>query len=171
MTNARKKIRGLKRKSRNLENRIISYTEFFPEEEDRYWHLHLPCRSNLIDSIKTPFSLRRSIIQLLIDRTNHLINSRSEELELGYAHVLLALNFPNLWNSQIIVFYDQEYFRNFFDRNSPSQLWTKLPSTRDIIREWKLNLPPSLDVVGYKEDISDEEFEYSGELWFIGELD
>jgi hypothetical protein len=75
MTNAGKKVRGLKRKSRNLRNRIISYTEFFPEEEDRYWHLHLPCSNTLIDSIKTPFSFRRSIIQLLIDRTNHLIKA------------------------------------------------------------------------------------------------
>jgi len=51
-----KKIRGIKRKFKQMIERIDEYAEEFPTEEfqNGYWHLHLPVAQDFIDSCKTP---------------------------------------------------------------------------------------------------------------------
>nr|WP_275579660.1 DUF3916 domain-containing protein [Lysinibacillus composti] len=40
------------------------------------------------------------------------------------------------------------------------------------IVEWRINIPSDMNVLGFKEEISDEDGEiYNRDLWFIGELD
>ena len=46
-----KKIRGLKRKTKNMIKRIEQETEVFPVEfYNGYWHLHLPVSQSFISS-------------------------------------------------------------------------------------------------------------------------
>ena len=52
-----KKVRGLKRRYKEIENIIIEQTETVPEPSKcglGYWHLHLPWGQDYIMSRKTP---------------------------------------------------------------------------------------------------------------------
>ena len=99
----RKKVRGLRRKCSAMIKGIEEYTKEFPQKNDRdYWHLHLPVAKAFIDSLKTPRSVRRLCIQTLIEQTNHLINIRQDEGT--FTRIVGAINLPELWDSQIIVF-------------------------------------------------------------------
>ncbi len=95
-----------------MKRRIDNLTENFSIDNDRYWHMHLPVSQAFIDSPKTPHAIKRDCIQLLIDRVEHLISIRPPSNRNN--KVLAAIDLPDLFGSQIIIFYDEEYYKSFF---------------------------------------------------------
>ena len=167
----RKKIRGKSRKFKDMEARLIEYTSKFPEIDLKhgYWHLHIPTSKVFLDSYKTPVSLRRKFIKLMIERVEFLINNKVQaDIPV---RVVACISLPSLWDSQIIVFFCDDYYNRFFDRNTDYQRWIPLSKERDICKEWNLSVVSPMEIKGYKEVINDDDFSYEGELWFIGELD
>ncbi|MCF8566231.1 DUF3916 domain-containing protein [Alicyclobacillus tolerans] len=164
-----KKIRGIKRKTNNMVRSIEELTEEFPSDFYRgFWHIHLPVAKSFIDSEKTPKSIRHLCIQTLVERTQHLISIKPDLPDV--TRVVAAIELPNLWDSQIIVFYGNQHFDGFFDRNDESQKWTPLSETRNIADEWGLSIPHEMSIMGVKEVLTDEDYVHEGEIWFIGEL-
>ena len=150
---------------------IVVQTQTFPEGDRPdcgYWHLHLPVAQAFIDSTKTPSSIRRLCMQTLIDRVEHLRNIKQKPHRKSRAVACLTL--PNLWDSQLIVFFSEEYFSNFFRRNSPDQKWEELQSDRSITKEINLTISKDLTEKGYLEHNNDENWGSPGEIWFVGEL-
>jgi hypothetical protein len=163
----KKKIRGARRKYNVFANRLKHYTEYFPDtEDDTYWHIHMPCSDILLNSPKSPSFVKVGCANIIIERTKHLINIRPKSMEA--TKIVGVINLYNLWSSQIIIFYDTEYFNQFFQRDSEYQKWIPIPTDykRYFLRDIK-----DLSVKGFKEIIKDEDYEYNGELWFVGELD
>ena len=164
------KVRGCKRKSNNMIERIVENTLEFPTEfYNGYWHLPLLVVQDFIDSDKTPEKIKRLRIQMLLDRAEHLIDMKPNDKE--KYRVVVVVKFPSLWGSQIIIFKGDSHFRNFFNRNDEYQKWRPLSDDRNIQIEWKLSVPNNLQISGFREVIIDEDrYDYEGELWFIGEL-
>ena len=162
-----KKIRGIKRKMRRLIELIHSQTEQFPTDFYKgYWNAKLPTHQMFIDSNKTPKKVRKLCIQTIIDRVERLIQLKPNDGE--KYRVMVAINLPNLWYSQVVVFKGEEHFDGFFDRKE----WIELSDKRDIPKEWQLSIPKELQVKGYEEIVQVEDgFYHCGELWFIGEIE
>ncbi|AND41474.1 DUF3916 domain-containing protein [Cytobacillus oceanisediminis] len=165
-----KKIRGLKRKTKNMVNRIVQETIEFPSDfYNGYWHLHLPVAQDFISSSKTPFEVKKICIETLISRAEHLIKIKPITSE--KTRVVVAIDFQRLWDSQIIVFSGNSYFEGFFERNDQYQKWISITKDRNFESEWRIQIPEYLYVKGFNEVITEEEGEvHSGEIWFIGEL-
>ena len=165
-----KKARGVKRKSNIMIKRIEENTLAFPKEfHNGYWHLHLPVAQDFINSVKTPKKIKRLCIQTLLDRAEHLIGLKPNDKE--KYRVVVAIDLPDLWGSQIIVFKDDSHFKYFFNRNDEYQKWLQLSDDRNIQTEEGLSVPNDLQISGFKEVITDEAGYYcEGEIWFIGEL-
>jgi len=164
------KQRGLHRKCKNMVRRISEQTEMFPKphRESDYWHLHLPVFRGLVDSTSTPFGVRRLCIQTLIARAHHLASiAPIREIQ---TRVVVAVSLPNLFDSQIIVFFGSKYFDTFFDRNTETQRWTQFPQNRSLVREWSIITPEGFSEHGFLEEIDEEDYNHKGELWFIGQL-
>ncbi|MDZ4910358.1 DUF3916 domain-containing protein, partial [Clostridium perfringens] len=121
-----------------MENNLIELTSGFPKIDlgHGYWHLHIPTYQRFIDSYKTPASLRRKCIQLIIDRVEFLIKNKLQSD--APIRVVACINLPSLWDSQIIAFFGDEYYKNFFNRNTDYQKWIPLSKERDICKEWNL---------------------------------
>ncbi len=166
----KKKVRGAKRKAKQMLRDINESISQFPDVdlEYGYWHMHLPVAQTLIDSLKTPMYIRKLCVQSLINGVEKLIDIRPK-FNVS-SHVVASIDLPHLWHSQIIVFFGDEYFNDFFKRDNDYQKWTPLSKERSLIREWNLYLPEKLDFKGYKEEINDEDFKAINELWFVGEL-
>ena len=166
-----KKLRGLKRRYKTLITDFNEMTETMPNPNEKslgYWHLHLPFSQEYIDSKKTPNKLRRDIMQMLINRVDYLKNIKTKEQSDYRIYSIISL--PNLFDSQIVVLPDKSWFDGFFERDSDEQKWITLDKHRNLIEEWNLILPSALEVRGYKEIISEDNYNYEGEIWFIGEL-
>ncbi|MEH6941811.1 DUF3916 domain-containing protein [Bacillus sp. JJ722] len=165
-----KKVRGIKRKSTNMIKRIEEKTLKFPIEfYNGYWYLHLPVAEDFINSVKTPKKIKRLCIQTMLARAEHLIGMKPIDKE--KYRVVVAVDLPDLWDSQIIVFKGDSHFKGFFNRNDDYQKWLHLTEDRNIQTEWRLAVPTDLQILGFKEVITDEDgYHYEGEIWFIGEL-
>ena len=165
-----KKVRGLRRKTKDMIKRIEEETNEFPSDfYNGYWHLHLPVAQSFIDSEKTPFGIKRLCVQTLLKAAKHLIGIKPHTDE--KYRVVVSIDTSNLFNAQLIVFHGDTHFEGFFDRNNEFQKWIPLTEERDFEREWKLNIPQNMIVKGIREEICDEDGEYKREIWFVGELE
>jgi hypothetical protein len=167
----KKKIRGTRRKMVAFLSRLESTAKLFPEEDRPgcgYWHTHMPVAQSFIDSISTPQSIRRTFIQAILDTTSRI--SRLKHVDGQKTRVVASINLPSLFDSQIIVFFGDDYYSQFFNRNSTDQRWTPLPPQRNLLKEIALTLPEGFHQKGFHESISDEDYTHEGEIWFFGEI-
>jgi hypothetical protein len=87
------------------------------------------------------------------------------------ARVLALITLPDLFGSELLVFYDTATYLDFIDRAGPLQTWTRLPAERHLLREHQL--PDREHVIGFAEQINDVDDDYihTGEIWIIGDVD
>lgn len=164
-----KKIRGIKRKTEKMVNRIEENTMAFPTEfYNGNWHMHLPVGQDFISSDKTPWKAKRLCIQTLLDRAEYLKGLQPHDEQKYRVGVLITL--PSLWNSQIIIFKGEDDFKDFFTRDSDYYKWIPLSDNSSIQTDWKLAIPSDFDISVFKEVIDDEDGYYESEIWFIGEI-
>ncbi|AAP27317.1 MULTISPECIES: DUF3916 domain-containing protein [Bacillus] len=165
-----KKIRGMKRKTNAMIKRIEEHTKMFPSTfyNDEYWYMPLPVSQDFIESHKTPRKVKRLCIQTLIDRVNHLIKIQPSDTHTY--RVVALISIENLWRSQIIVFKNDDYFHNFFNRNNEFQKWILLSNEIDFWETWGISIFPTPQLLRFQEVIYDEDTIDEKEIWFIGEL-
>ena len=127
----------------------------------------MPCRQDFLDSPKTSSKIKTKAMQCIIDRTRrlHELKPAGE----GFCRVVCAISLPCLWGSQIIVFFDKNYYNNFFERNSSYQKWASLPKT-SMKQLRNLELGPEFSEKYYFEEITEYNEVHTQHLWFYGEL-
>ncbi|HDR7912893.1 TPA: DUF3916 domain-containing protein [Bacillus wiedmannii] len=165
-----KKIRGMKRKTNTMIKRIEEHTKTFPSAfyDDEYWYMLLPVSQAFIDSCNTPRKVKRLCIQTLLNQAKHLIKIKLSDTHTYRVVVLISIE--SLWNSQIIVFKNEDYFHNFFNRNSEFQKWIPLSNESDFWRTWGISICPTAQMLHFQEVIYDEDTINKKEIWFTGEL-
>jgi len=170
-TSVKKKIRGKKRKSIDMVEGIIRDSKNFPniDIENGYWHMHLPIKQSFINSDKTPIKVKRQCIQTIIDCTNKLISMKPKSAI--PVRVIAYVNFPDLWYSEIIVFFGDNYYKGYFERDNEYQKWIPLEDKRDIVKEWNIKIPNTFVAKGYKEILYNDDSIYKNELWYLGEVE
>lgn len=164
-----KKVRGLKRKIKSMEEGIRRETDTFPDIdiENGYWHIHLPVKQSFINSKKIPIRVKRLCIQSIIDSTKNLIQKKPKSNI--RIRVVAFINFPDLWYSEIIVFFGENHYSGYFYRNNDYQKWIPLEEKRNIAKEWNLKVPDSYGIKGYREILNNDGDIYENELWYLGE--
>lgn len=111
--------------------------------------------------------MRRAAIQALVNAAAKL---RAAVSHPGATRVVAAVSLPEIFDSQLIVFFGDAHWNEFFDRRSDDQRWTVLPQSRSLAREWRIQIPEGMIERGYRETVQDESYASHGELWFVGEL-
>jgi len=76
---------------------------------------------------------------------------------------------PLLGESQIVIFYSQEYFETFWKRNYSDQSW--LPLNKGSSFTAKRGITTALTEMGYEETLLVDGKTIKSTLWFYGELD
>ncbi|MES5955937.1 DUF3916 domain-containing protein [Bacillus fungorum] len=165
-----KKIRGIKRKTNTMKKRIEKYTNRFPSTfyYDEYWYMPLPVSQAFIDSQKTPRKVKRLCIQTLLNQANQLLKMKPNDT--NTYRVVVMISIADLWNSQIIIFKNDDYFHNFFNRNNEFQTWIPLSNEIDFWETWGISICPTAQTLHFQEIIYDEDTIDEKEIWFIGEL-
>ncbi len=159
-----KKVRGQRRKLNRLLNNIESIVPY-QSTDFSYEHFHVP-GGRWIESAKTSGKNKSTFIKKWLEKTVQIYNSKPKELP--FCKVVALVNEPYFWNSQIIIFYDKEYYENFFDRNSGCQIWTPMSNGISLLRQRNINC--TLAEKGYTETIYDEDSAITSNLWFYGDV-
>ena len=158
-----KKVRGQRRKLKTLlRNMEKINADFSFEGEVR--GLHVPS-SPWIEMPKTYGKIKTEFCRKFIVKTEKIIEQKPSDI--GFCKVICAITYPELWNSEIMIFRSEEYFKNFWDRNDSYQTWTKIEGRSFAT---KRGIKTDLKEVGYIEDLVEEDYTHRSFIWFYGEL-
>lgn len=162
MDTTRKKQRGQNRKLRRM---FVHIDKFQPvwNNNERYEHFHVPS-DPFIESEKTTNQNKKAFYEKWLATVERLIKEKSQDI--AFCKVVGMISVPDIWCSQIIIFYDQEYYSSFFKRDSSYQTWIKIKN--DSFLKCK-QIQTTLKEIGYQQIIQDEDI-YQNELWFYGDI-
>ena len=88
---------------------------------------------------------------------------------LPFCKVVAVIDEFNLWNSQIIVFYDRNYYESFWKRTSGVQIWQPIDMQGKSFTQQR-NISSRLNEKCYLEIISDADYSHKTRLWFYGDV-
>lgn len=149
-----------------LKDLLVGVQEF-PDKDypgSGYWHMHMPGSSRFLDYTEKKTELRKILVEGIIKATKTLHDQQPSNLN---AKVISCISWPNLFDSQIIVFFGDEYFGGFFDRSGPEQWWTKEDESW-VKENMKMEIPDGFEERVYNEVIDDEDGRFESTLIFIG---
>lgn len=155
----RKKVRGQRRKLKALLKAIEHPNAPF-EREGSCIGLSVPS-SPWIEMPKTYGKVKTRFCRKWIEETAALIEQIPEDT--GFCKVVGAVVYPELWNSQILIFRDEDYYNGFWNRNDSYQTWTKIKG-KSFSKE--RNIKTELNEIGFHEVLKDEDFDYNCDIWF-----
>lgn len=154
-----------------MANRIKERTSVFPVLVNHSWHLHIPTSMKFINSPTLPDNVKIRLIQLLIDRAQHLLSMKPHDNK-NY-RVTVAITLKELWSSQIILYEEREktYYPSYFSTNDEYHKLIPLILGQKFKFEHYLKLPEQFYILGYKEiffdDDNKDEIIYDDDLWVI----
>ena len=159
-----KKVRGQRRRLkaliRAIDDKTVSY-----ESDDTYICIDVPS-SPWVEMPKTYGKVKTAFCREWISKTEKLIGQAPQDA--GFCKVVGIIVYPELWNSQIVIFKNEEYYRNFWDRKGPYQTWTPIEG-RSFAEE--RGISSGLKEVGYEEVLNDEDFTRRSFIWCYMEDD
>ena len=160
-----KKQRGQKRKVKALIDNIHLIVPF-KDTDVRYEHFHVP-GGQFISSPKTSAKVKTAFCKVWLQKTEEII--KQKPITLPFCKVVAIIDEGDLWESQIVIFYDKNYYESFWTRNTPEQSWT-LIENRAKSFVGQRNIETKLNEIGYLETISEVDFNKKSTLWFYGEI-
>ena len=160
----KRKQRGQTRKLYSL----IQHTQDFLPFEDTsrgYDHFHVPCSQDFINSPKTSSRIKTEFIREWLTATKKI--AQTKPAHLPFCKVVGLVCEYYLWDSQIIIFYDKDYYDSFWTRDNEYQRWTPCTSARSLLKE--RNIDSTLKEYCYDETIHEDDYSHHDKLWFYHE--
>lgn len=158
---AEKKQRGQKRRLKALLEGIERIMPF-GSTDARYECFSVPS-SPFISSPKTSGKVKTVFCRAWLKKAEEIAEKTPEEL--SFCRVVALINECDLWRSQIIVFYDQAYFEEFWKRDCAEQQWAPMKKeSRSFIKE--RFIATNLKETGYRETVLDDGILKRSILWF-----
>lgn len=167
----RSKSRGQQRKFKRLLSWMDKIDPFknandlpFKDTEDSYEHFHVPC-GPWLSKPKTSGKIKTAFCKEWIEKTEEIIGNKPKDLP--FCKVVAAITYPDVRESQIIIFYDEEYYNSFWDRKGPYQIWIPIKNENSFSKEREI--VTKLPEIGYIEELHDEDYYAKSYIWFYGE--
>ena len=162
---SKKRQRGQTRKLNRLLKHIDGFQPF-TDLSQPYEHFHVPCSNIFINSSKTYGNIKTAFICKWIKTAEKFIGMKPEKL--FFCRIAALIFEENLWDSQIIIFYSEKYFQDFWTRNSSEQTWELITPTISFTKI--RNIETSLDEICYKETIRDDGIDYVDKIWVYNDI-
>ncbi|KAB2864007.1 MAG: DUF3916 domain-containing protein [Exiguobacterium chiriqhucha] len=158
----RAKVRGVRRRLKRLRMYVDEQTHSFPTTfHDGYWHNKIPIDQPFLLSVEENSRIQKAIIEAMVEGSSRLVRLREEER----FRVVVLIDLPSLWQSELLVFESDARLKAFMDRDNSEQVWTRLPN--DHVFRQRLNLSADIEVHRFHELIQDEDYMRSGEVWLL----
>ncbi len=144
----KEKIRNPERHLRVLEKWAKGFEGYYPERADnRYQNFKIWTLDRLIEGPKSTPEWKEEAIRCLLQAAESLVKAKPEE-EKGKSWVAVLLCYPNLWSSEVTVFFDREYIHSFI----PSE-----PNGKSLLKEFDISVPNNFVEAGYVATWNDED--------------
>ena len=153
-----KKQRWHKREYRN----IIKYINSIEPEykiSDYYNYEVIKVRTNLF--FRPMKKYKKDIILALVKKTEEIVENKPDNFD--FCKVVLSFSENNVGFSNIIIFFDNNTYSDFFDRDNSYQKWKKIK--KDSILD-SINFKTFLNESCYLEFLYEEDYTFKNILWF-----
>ncbi|WP_460116333.1 DUF3916 domain-containing protein [Pseudomonas sp. H2_D02] len=155
-----KPLRGLHRRLRSIERWASSFEgNFYPRQDGyRYSNWKIPVHELLVEGDQARIEVQAFCVQQLLEAAAHL--SRAADRSEGYYRVACLLTWPWLFESEVTIFYDKDYYLGFLsDANAlaPQRISDKLA----------LHVPPNF--IEHGRNVVHPENNITVQWWCIGE--
>jgi hypothetical protein len=162
------KLRGVKRRLRAVDRWAESYQGFFPvtEEGEKYWHCKLPVLDRLVAPPTTNQTIQAHCVKALLRATKYISLAKPQDCKC--AIVCALITYPNMFGSEVCVFFDRTYYESFFSRNNE---WQSLEEVFDksLLQRLDATLPDGFYETGFilssKDEWEDEVVYYQEQWW------
>ena len=132
----------------------------------QYEYFPVPC-SPFISSPKTYGKIKTQFCKAWLDKTAEIMGHKPNHL--SFCKVVAVIDEFDFWKSQIIVFYDENYYASFWSRDSVEQTWTPIVKQGISFIQHR-HIDTNLKEKGYYEAIIDLDFTHKNRLWFYGDV-
>jgi len=156
-----KKLRGIPRRLRALEgwaSTLNGYARPRSQHMERYHSWKIPVHILLVEGHQTNLEIQSRCTNIFLSAAVSLAEAQCQAY--GYCRVACILNWPRLHQSEIVIFYDREYYLSFL--GSANGL-----APDRISRKLSLSVPP--DFLEHGHDITQFDDREQIELWCIGQ--
>ncbi|WP_214702032.1 MULTISPECIES: DUF3916 domain-containing protein [unclassified Exiguobacterium] len=139
-----------------------THHDFPTEFHNGYWNTKIPVEQTFLLDIQHNAQIKQTIIHTLLDQATRLTKQRVDER----MRVVVLLDLPTLWNSELLVFQDEEVLQTFMRRDSSHQKWIPISHEKTFMNKWDICSDQDIRVYGFEEWLFDEEDE-GRELWML----
>ncbi len=117
----KEKLRGIKRRLNAIDNWANSFEGYFPVEHssEKYWNYKIPVLDRLVCPPTTTDELQAHCVVALLRAAEFLVSARPREHQKAKVSVLVT--YPDMFGSEICVFFDKSYLKAFFERSSEKE--------------------------------------------------
>ena len=164
----RGKLRGVKRRLRALDAWAESFNGFTPSYDGRkFLNYKIPVLDRLVEHPTTKLNIQTKAFASLIKAARHLAENK-DSCNAPYYRVAVLLVLPNMFNSEVTLFFDRDYYKGF---NHTQNL---LPDHKRPSALFNVSVPDDFTEIGClveweDEYDEDEVFKVSQEWWTVGQ--
>jgi len=142
------KVRNPERHLRSLRKWAKGFEVFYPERTgNRYQNFKLWTLDRLIEGSQSKPEWKQEAIAQLLVAAENLKNSQPED-EKDKSWVAVLLCYPNLWSSEVTVFFDKEYLNSFI----PAE-----PNGKSLLTKFNISVSNTFTEAGYTASWEDED--------------
>jgi hypothetical protein len=142
------KVRNPERHLRALRKWAQGFDGFYPERtNEKYQNYRIWTLDRLIQGPASKTAWQKEAIKQLLAAAENLISSRPPEEE-GKSWVAILLCYPNLWFSEVTVFFDKAYLESFIPPET---------NGHSIAELYGILVPDKFREVGYEASWDDED--------------
>ncbi|PCJ47884.1 MAG: hypothetical protein COA74_10650 [Gammaproteobacteria bacterium] len=162
------KVRGIPRRLRALEKWAEDFEQTVPiYEHQKYWNYKIPVLDRLVNQPTTNFEIQSKALSCLIIAAAHLAKSPLKE-KLPYYKVAVLLVLPDMFSSEVTVFFDKNYYDKFYYTDN------LLSDNQKPSSQFEIDIPSEFSEVGTivkwkDEDDNGQTITFSEERWTIGQ--
>lgn len=158
--NRERKIRGMRRKLRKMVEHVEETTATFPTTFiNGYWNSKVPIGQPILFSKRFKMRGKRLVVDSLLDGAIRLKHLRPDETY----RIVVLLDVPTLWSSELIVFKTDAAYRNFL----LNQDWTLGSMEREVNEVLMRSLPGDIKLNRYVSSLCDEDGQFESEIWLL----
>ncbi len=151
----KEKLRGISRRLNALDKWADSFQNYFPSEYsgEKYWNWKIPILDRMVDRPTTTKELQQYCANALLKAASYIETSKPKELESAIVTVLLT--YPDMFDSEICVFFNTDYFDSFYEREGEEQNVKRI-SNGSLAETISLSIPKGFEEVGYQHTLREE---------------
>jgi len=161
------KVRNPKRHIKSLEKWASSFKDYYPvRSKERYVNFKINTLDRLVQGPTSRYEWKQAAFNQLVIAAKNIVDSKPD-FEKGKSWVAILLCYPNLWLSEVTVFFDKEYYESFIPHIEEIE-------NNSILKKYLIKLPDNFFELGYMihwndEDENGNSYTVNQERWTIGE--